>query len=441
MAKFSIIIPVKDNLDITRVCIDSFNLYSDDFEMIIIDDGSNQETKIYLESLKDIKLIRNEISQGWCHAINQGISQSSGEYLVFSNNDVVVTPSWQKKALSHFLIDKNLGILGPVTNKVTGYQSIDYNKEGIDFQYADVLTFFFVIVKREIIEKVGLLDERFGLGGQDDADYSIRVRKAGYKIGIARDIFIYHYGSATFRNEFKNDVEKSKNFANSRINILRDKYRDKFDTGVRKRIFVAIPNGGSLVAPLVINLIQWTHDLRYLIHLYTPEGIFPLDAARNRCIKEFLETDCDYIWWIDDDIVPPLNTLEKLLQADKDAIGAVCFAMKYEGDVAFPYPVTLRYNEEKKYIVYYGKGIEEVDATGGACVLVKRKIYESIERPYEFVYHKDGTLVLTCDFRIWQKAQELGYKIYIDFSILCSHYKKVDLKKFQDLLIGIKNGK
>jgi intein/homing endonuclease len=103
---------------------------------------------------------------------------------------------------------------------------------------------------------------------------------------------------------------------------------------------------------------------------------------------------------VDDDILPPMNGLEKFLQADKDIIGACAFAMKYENGVGFPYPVTLRYNEEKKYIVYYGQGIEECDATGGAFVMFKRKVYEAIERPYEFQYYRNGTLALTCDFDV-----------------------------------------
>jgi ATP sulfurylase len=137
----------------------------------------------------------------------------------------------------------------------------------------------------------------------------------------------------------------------------------------------------------------------------------------------------------DDDIVPPINTLERFLQADKDIIGAVAFAMKYENGVGFPYPVTLRYNEEKKYIVYYGQGIEECDATGGATVMFKRKVYEMIERPYEFQYYRDGTLALTCDFDVLQKAQKKGFKLFIDFSLICDHIRTMSIKSMNDLMV------
>jgi GT2 family glycosyltransferase len=290
------------------------------------------------------------------------------------------------------------------------------------------------MVKKELVDKIGGLDERFGLGGQDDADYCIRAREAGYQVGICRDVFIYHYGSATFRNEFGNDVPKSSEYAKSRIELLRDKHRDRFDTGVKKRVMVCIPNGGNIVTELATLLIRWTHDERWILNIYMPKGMFPLDNARNHCVQKFLEGNADYLLWIDDDIVPPPDTIERFLKADKDIIGAAAFAMKYENEMGFPYPVTLRYNEDKKYIVYYGEGIEKVDATGGACVMFKRKVYEAIERPYAFQYYRNGTLALTCDFDVFQKTEKLGFELWIDFGLICDHVRTASLKSIQNTL-------
>ncbi|MBW1976259.1 MAG: glycosyltransferase [Deltaproteobacteria bacterium] len=211
----------------------------------------------------------------------------------------------------------------------------------------------------------------------------------------------------------------------------------------KKKVFIAIPNLGTIVPSLAYNLIQWTHDPRYTVQVFMPQNIFPQDAARNFCVKKFLESDCEYILWIDDDVFCPMDALHRLVSHDKDMVGAAVFAMKYEGDEAFPYPVTLRFNEEKKYQVYYGSGLEEIDATGSACLLIKRKVYEhpSIERPYIFSYHRDGTLSLTCDFDFNRRAKEAGFKLWADWGIVCSHVKEVDLKMLNNLLVRIKNGK
>jgi len=439
--KVTIIVPVKDNLDITKVCLDTLRLYTPEgFQLIVIDDGSQPETSEYLSNLPSIDYIRNETSLGWCVAINQGIKLAKANLIVFANNDVVVTPQWFEKMERHINNPKhNVGILGTVSNQVDGYQHIDFNKEGITFQKADVVTFFFVMIKRELIDNIGVLDERFGLGGQDDADYSIRARKAGYSVGIARDTFVYHYGSASFRNILKNNIQDSKNYSESRIDLLRDKYRDTFDAGIKKRIMICIPNCGHIVPELATLLINWSHDPRWMLKIYMPKGLFPLDNARNHCVTKFLQSDCDLLLWIDDDIIPPPNTLERFLVADKDIIGAVAFAMKYENNQAFPYPVTLRYNEDKKYVAYYGKGLERVDATGGACLLYKRKVYEAIERPYEFQYYRNGTLSLTCDFSIFQKAEKLGFELWIDFDLICDHVKEISIKSIQNTLLQEQN--
>lgn len=206
------------------------------------------------------------------------------------------------------------------------------------------------------------------------------------------------------------------------------------------KIFIAIPNLGYIVPRLSTDLIYWSHDTRYQIHVFMPEGICPLDAARNLCVKEFLETDADFLWFIDSDIFPPPDAMHRLARADKDAIGAVCFSMRAEHGEYFPYPVTLRYNKDKQYSVYYGHGIEEVDATGGACVMFKRKIFETIAKPYEFLYYPDGTLKLTCDFYIFQKMQKAKFKLFIDFDILCDHQRRCSLKGIQDCLARVKYG-
>lgn len=444
----SIVMPVKDRRDITQVAIESICKYTTEpHELIIVNDGSKEETTKYLFGLAmrkestNIHYIENKTNLGWCKAINQGLETATGNYVVFANNDVVVTPNWDKKMLKHFEVDKTLGVLGPVSSSVYGFQHIDHNKEGVDFQYSDALMFFFTIVKREVIDKIGGLDERFGLGGQDDTDYCIRAREAGWQVGIARNVFVYHYGSATYRDMFHNDIKTSKEFARSRHKILQEKY-GRTTIGRKKRVFIAIPNMGTIVPELAINLVQWTHDPRYDIKLYMPKNVQPMDAARNFCVKEFLELDYDYLFWVDDDVYCPPETLHKLIQADRDIISAAPFCMKYEGDECYPYISAVKFNSDGRYEIYHGRGIEEVDAIGGGCILYKRKVYEAkeLERPYEFTYHRDGTRSVTCDFMVHQKAHKAGFKTFVDFSLICSHVKEVDLKQLNKLLVRLKNG-
>lgn len=436
----SIIMPVKDGKEITRVAIDSIKNYTSvPYELIVVNDGSKKETSDFLRSLQGIVLIENKKSQGWCKAINQGIEKATGEFVVFSNNDVVVTPNWGRGMLKHFEIDSSLGVLGPTSSSVNGFQHIDYNREGVDFQYSDALMFFFTMVRKEVVDKIGGLDERFGIGGQDDTDYCIRANKADFKVGIARNVFVYHYGSATYRDIFHNDAKTSIEFAKSRQRILQEKYKGEIDR--KKKVFVAIPNLGTIIPELATNLLQWTHDDRFEVKVFMPKNLQPETVARNSCVKQFLESDCDYLFWVDDDVSCPPETLHRLITHDKDVVAAIVFALKYDKDEVFTYPVALRYNENMEYKAYYGKGLEEVDAIGSACVLFKRKVFEhkELETPYEYQLHKDGSLMITPDFGVMQKVQKAGFKIFADFDLICSHVKEVDLKLLNNLLARMKN--
>lgn len=463
---FSIIVPVKNLRTITQVCFDSIIRYTRDYELIIIDDGSGEKTKKFLEGIQGGYLIRNEKSVGWCESINQGSENATGEYVIFLNNDVVVTPEWAEKMVAHFEKDKKLGILSCTTNRVDGYQHIDFNKKGVGFQYADALTGFCLMLRKDVFDKLKEQDgywldsKSFGLGGQDDADICYRVRGLGYKVGIARDVFIYHYGSATFREEFDNDAEYSHKYARSRVEILRNKYKSNKNMTTEQSIkaqennvnkplvMIAIPTlTGSIKVGLAIRLIQWSHNPNYKVIIEPLEGVYPLDSARSQLVNKFMEVSTspdDRLCFLDDDVVPPSNALDKLVEADKDVIGALCFMLKADDSgIMAPVPIAVRYNEKRKYVIYFdGKGVTEVDATGGGCIMVKRKVYEEIDtRAYERHYYPDGTVEMEADFDFCQKVQKAGMKVYVDFSTICEHIKPVGLRQLNDLMLKVQREK
>ena len=96
----SIIIPGCKPLELIRPCITALRRYTRrPWELIVIDDGSSDDTSAYLESVRDavsvpVTVITNVTSRGIAAAINQGLKAARGEYLVLLNNDVVVTDGW-----------------------------------------------------------------------------------------------------------------------------------------------------------------------------------------------------------------------------------------------------------------------------------------------------------------------------------------------------------
>ena len=180
MKKISIIIPSYNHLeDCLKPCIDSILKYTScaamlDMEIIISANGCTDGTKEYLESLTDsqFRYVWSDESLGYTKALNEGIKISTGEFLIYLNNDTEFLPqeldTWINQLLKPF-DDPKVGASGPL---------ILYDR------YADVQTliFFCAMVRRSLIDIIGLPDEIYSPGGGEDIDFCAKAQLAGYKI-------------------------------------------------------------------------------------------------------------------------------------------------------------------------------------------------------------------------------------------------------------------
>lgn len=245
MNKVSIIMLTFNQLTDTKKTLESlFNTTKCDYELIFVDNGSKDGTIKFLEKLKEekgnIKIIKNDINLGFAKANNQGIKIAKGEYVLLLNNDVILSRNWLEKLVICMESDKNIGVVGPLTNHAVGQQVINYTfskknndvlkfAEIINMKYSGVyehthrIIGFCMLIKREVIDQVGLLDERFGPGGFEDYDYCLRVNQHGYKIMIAKDVFVYHFGG---RGYSKNDLDYN-NLRKQNFQIFVDKWVKK----------------------------------------------------------------------------------------------------------------------------------------------------------------------------------------------------------------------
>jgi hypothetical protein len=143
-----------------------------------------------------------------------------GRDLLYAGDDTrIIEPNTIKRLQELAYSDSAIGILSP---RINGYaQAVQMNPINSPITWTPFVAFIFTYIKREVIEQVGYLDELFEGYGWEDLDFCYRVRKAGFKIGVARNVTVNHgvdgfdYGS-TFRRVKTEEQMGQENLANQK---------------------------------------------------------------------------------------------------------------------------------------------------------------------------------------------------------------------------------
>jgi GT2 family glycosyltransferase/tetratricopeptide (TPR) repeat protein len=261
----SIIIVTHNELAYTRLCLDSIRQYTDEpYELVLVDNGSGDGTPEHLEGRSKAKVIRNDDNRGFPAAANQGMRAATGRQVLLLNNDTVVTTGWLRRLLRALHGDGRIGLVGPCSNHISGEQQVEARYDDLaqldgfawDWGKAhdgavedtDRLVGFCLLVRRDVIDRIGLLDERFGVGCFEDDDYCRRALRAGYRAAIARDAFVHHFGSRTFAGAGVDFAAVMRH--NERL------FREKWERGG------PAAEGSSAVTPEASETGQWAYHLR-----------------------------------------------------------------------------------------------------------------------------------------------------------------------------------
>lgn len=201
-----IIIPIWNQLELTKNCLESIKRFTDSpYRLILIDNGSNPEINDYLVALKsdpslNVILISNRENLGWVKAINQGLQVADAEFVCFQNNDIEVSRGWLKGLIDIALFDKTIGIVNPAWEKTPR------TKKNPNYTELDYCRGFCMLVKKEVINKIGGLDEVFGMGYYDDWDFSLKAISAGYKCVRANNVNVIHHKEKSFSVMFDKEA-------------------------------------------------------------------------------------------------------------------------------------------------------------------------------------------------------------------------------------------
>jgi len=250
MLKISIIMPIYNALKDVKICLNSL-LENFDFstgEIILIDDYSFDETKVYLEefvknNVDKFTLFRNDENLGFIKTSNRGMKLANGEIIILLNSDTKIPKNFSKYIIDCFDSDKNIGIASPLRSGSGGY-SIEmpkhYNLEKMNehirrihkpiypiVAYCEGLCF---CIRRNVIEKLGYLDEVYGLGYHEEIDYSFNAIKHGIKCVLIDNLYIYHKNFASFGSKKrKKQIKKNDKIFNERWIGFREKINEQYE--------------------------------------------------------------------------------------------------------------------------------------------------------------------------------------------------------------------
>ena len=232
MARLSVTIVTWNSQDYIRPCLDSLFSQDQDLEIIVIDNGSRDSTINALREYGNrITVIENQRNLGFARAVNQGLKLAAVDFILLLNPDTVLTPG-ALQIMTGFLAEHpQVWALGPQLLNLDGSiqrscrqfpdgRIMFYEFTGLSRVFPKSKTFgrwrmgYFdhqtpaqvdqpmgacLVVKREVLDKVGLLDEENFPMFFNEVDWCLRISRAGGQLYFLPQAKVYHHHGASTR--------------------------------------------------------------------------------------------------------------------------------------------------------------------------------------------------------------------------------------------------
>ena len=213
-----IIIPVWNNLSVTQHCVDLIRKNTIvPYRLIISDGASTDGTGEWLRAQDDIIALIAEVNEGNITAWNRGLEISTAPYIAFMNNDVEVPRGWLGLLIEGL---ENSPTAGAISAKATDGVPPSARPEGVVVGPDPAGFGGCSVMKREVVQEIGLWDEAFTFAYDGDYDYAYRMKLAGWQFAIHYGVIVNHFpGAVTIKSkgEYDKYVERGKC-------LIREKY-------------------------------------------------------------------------------------------------------------------------------------------------------------------------------------------------------------------------
>lgn len=200
--KVSVIVPVyngeKDIANCLKALINQ-NYPKENYEIIVVNDGSTDNTSKVVKKFKKVKLIQQE-HKGPASARNLGAKYAKGEILLFTDSDCIPDKNWIKNMVEPFKDKAIVGVSGTYKTlnkenliaRFVGYEIEERHEKLEKEREIDFIGTYSAGYRRDVFLKFGGFDETFPIASGEDPELSFRISKAGFKMIFQPKAFVYH---------------------------------------------------------------------------------------------------------------------------------------------------------------------------------------------------------------------------------------------------------
>lgn len=258
-ALVSVVIPTFNSRNNLLECLGvlSFSSYSD-MEIVVVDNASTDGTyDAVKQKFPNIKLIQNERNMGVTGGRNKGAIEAKGDYLLFLDHDMIVDKQMVEELVKIIEADRSIGVAGPIIyyydepgevwaagtsiNMLTGkihFNTFNPDKVGINEPFNVQVMPAALMVRREVLHKVGLFDDVF-FAVYEDTDFCFRAREAAYRVVCVPEAKAWHQVPVDMEKQELQVLSRSYYIARNRI-IFMKKHADRRDFALFLLVFLPI---------------------------------------------------------------------------------------------------------------------------------------------------------------------------------------------------------
>jgi len=410
-----------ENGDIMKESIE--RLLKEGVEVIAIDNNSKDSSKEVLKSFegKITYKIRKEIA-GQSENRNWMIKQTHGDYILLLDSDVLYHPGSFDYLVKRFEnAPEEVKCIGFDPWRYTNMREMEQRdlpslKEPFSTHGQPIAYTQYGVFKRELFFKDNIwFDENFGTGyGWEDNDYALQMLEKGYKCVCIPFLYFHNKHTEHWFNLHQEGTMRIK----ERQDYFQQKWGQDTSSSKPKKdpivmIGVGICPRTEYARDLFMDWIKNQTYKDYELFIDENSGEENARASRQRIRDKFMESKCKYLLFCDIDTIPPVDAIQKLMDADKDIITGLTTARLDESVLAFwknGYPE----QNQKREFLKNSPEIVEIDGAGLYLTLIKRPVLEKILFNWNSIVD---------DAEFFMRARVLGYKIFMHQGILCKHYR------------------